>query len=223
LRGAVTDRAALREVLGFARSGDIVAPIARWRNFLFRKCAFLFLKIKLRAILHDRLLYSDPACPSPRRNLTPKVPSPPAGELARCPAPTPATVGRRLWIRGRPDIGLWVAHTARADGLWALRGFGRSRPLRSIGPPASPDCRSPGSATQWARACDDREGRLKALDRPSKMALRRGHVFAKRRLPYPAETPPDSVAGKFSSVQPIDKKRNREIIARLPGGAGNLG
>jgi hypothetical protein len=39
--------------------------------FFFEKCAILFLKIKLRAILHDRLLYSDPSCPSPRRNLTP--------------------------------------------------------------------------------------------------------------------------------------------------------
>ncbi len=68
-----------------------------------------------------------------------------------------------------------------------------------------------------------REGRLEALDRPSKMALHRGHVFAKRRLPYPAETPPDSMAGKFSSVQPIDKKRNRERIARSPGGLDNLG
>jgi hypothetical protein len=29
--------------------------------------------------------------------------------------------------------------------------------------------------------------------------------------------------GKFSSLQPIDKKRNRDRIARLPGGAGNLG
>jgi hypothetical protein len=66
------------------------------------------------------------------------------------------------------------------------------------------------------------EGRLEALDRPSKMPLHRGHVFAKRRLPYPAETP-DSMAGKFSSVQPIDKKRNRERIARSPGGPDNLG
>jgi hypothetical protein len=65
-----------------------------------------------------------------------------------------------------------------------------------------------------------REGRLEALDRLRKMSLHRGHVFAKRRLPLRAETPPDSVAGKFSSVQRIDKKRNRERIARLPGGAG---
>jgi hypothetical protein len=64
-----------------------------------------------------------------------------------------------------------------------------------------------------------REGRLEALDRLTKMSLRRGHVFAKRRLPFRAETPPDSVAGKFSSLQPFDKKRNRERIARLPGGA----
>jgi hypothetical protein len=118
-----------------------------------------------------------------------------------------------------------VVHTAHADGLWALRGFGRSQPLRSIWPPASPDRRSPGSATQWARACPAmiREGRLEALDRLRKMSLHRGHVFAKRRLPLRAETPPDSVAGKFFSLQPIDKKRNRERIARLPGGPGNLG
>jgi hypothetical protein len=51
----------------------------------------------------------------------PQVPSPPAPELARRPAPTPATAGRRLWIRGRSDMGLWVAHTAHADGLWAQR------------------------------------------------------------------------------------------------------
>jgi len=68
-----------------------------------------------------------------------------------------------------------------------------------------------------------RESRLEVLDRLRKMALRRGHVFAKRRLPHPVETPPDSTAGKFSSVQPIDKKRNRERIARSPGGTGNLG
>jgi hypothetical protein len=150
----------------------------------------------------------------------PQVPSPPAAELARRPASTPATAGRRLWIRGRSDMGLWVAHTAHADGLWALRGFDRARPLRSIWPPASPDCRSPGSATQWARACHAmiREGRVEALDRLRKMALRRGHVFAKRRLPFRAETPPDSVAGKFSSLQPIDKKRNRERIARYRDG-----
>jgi hypothetical protein len=68
-----------------------------------------------------------------------------------------------------------------------------------------------------------REGRLEALDRLRKMALRRGQVFPKRRLSFRAETPPDSMAGKFSSLQLIDKKRNQEKIACLPGGAGNLG
>ena len=29
-------------------------------------------------------------------------------------------------------MGLWVAHTAHADGLWGLRGFGRSPPLSEI-------------------------------------------------------------------------------------------
>jgi hypothetical protein len=44
-----------------------------------------------------------------------------------------------------------------------------------------------------------RQGRLEAVDRLRKMVLCRGHVFAKRRLPFRAETLPDSVAGKFSS------------------------
>ena len=126
--------------------------------FFFEKCAILFLKIKLRAILYDRLLYSDPSCPSPRRNLTPRFRPRPPRNLRAVQLRRLATAGRRLWIRGRSDMGLWVAHTAHADGLWGLRGFGRSPPLGSIGPPASPDCRSPGSATQWARACDDQGG-----------------------------------------------------------------
>jgi hypothetical protein len=63
-----------------------------------------------------------------------------------------------------------------------------------------------------------RKGRLEALDRLRKMSLRGGHVFTKRRLPFPAETQPDSVAGKFLSLQPIDKKRNRERIARCRDG-----
>jgi hypothetical protein len=46
--------------------------------FFFEKCAILFLKIKLRAILYHRLLYSDTSCPSPRRNLTSRFrPRPP--------------------------------------------------------------------------------------------------------------------------------------------------
>jgi hypothetical protein len=143
----------------------------------------------------------------------PEVPSPPAAKLARSPAPTPAAAGRRLWIRGRSDIGLWVADTAHADGLWALRGFGRSRPPRSIGPPASPDCRSPGSATQWARACDDQGGPSRGAGPAEQDGAPPRPRLREAAAPLRAETPPNSVAGKFSSVQRIDKKQTEKVSA----------
>ena len=145
----------------------------------------------------------------------PQVPSSPAAELARRPAPTPTT-GRRLWIKGRSDIGFWVADTAHADGLWALRGFGRSRSLLAAG----------FARLQIARLGDAmgalhamiREGRLEALDRLRKMSLRRGHVFAKRRLPYPAETLPIRWQGNFPPCNPlIRNETEKESLARREG------
>jgi hypothetical protein len=158
LRGAVTNHPALRDVLGFGEAASSVCRSPDGGIFFFEKRSILFLKIKLRAILYDRLLYSVPSCPSPRRNLSPRFGPQRPRNLRAVQLRRLATAGRRLWIRGRSDMGLWVAHTAHADGLWGLRGFGRSPPLRLIRPPASPDCGSPGSATQWARACDDQRG-----------------------------------------------------------------
>jgi len=155
LRGAVTNRPAL--CLDSPEAATSVCRSLGGAIFFFEKCAILFLKIKLRAILYDRLLYSDPSCPSPRRNLTPRFrPRPPrnlrAVQLRRqrprgggCGSGGDLTWGSGSRIR-------------RTRTVSGLRGFGRSRPLRPIWPPASPDCRSPGSATQWGRACDDQGG-----------------------------------------------------------------
>src|ERR1700685_2433123 len=113
----------------------------------------------------------------------PEVPSPPAAELARCPAPTPATVGRRLWIRGDLTLGSGsrIRRTGTVYGLSeasAARGP-RDRSGRRLRPVAD----RPARRRHRLAPAMIREGRLEALDRPSKMALRRGHVFAKRRLP----------------------------------------
>ena len=71
--------------------------------FFFEKCAILFLKIKLRAILYDRLVYSDPVMPIASKKPHPQFPSPPAEGLTRRLAPAPA--GRRLW--GRERLNSW--------------------------------------------------------------------------------------------------------------------
>jgi len=71
--------------------------------FFFEKCAILFLKIKLRAILYDRLVHSDPVMPIASKKPHPQFPSPPAEGLTRRLAPAPA--GRRLW--GRERLNSW--------------------------------------------------------------------------------------------------------------------
>jgi hypothetical protein len=92
--------------------------------FFFEKCAILFLKIKLRAILYDRLVYSDPVMPIASKKPHPQFPSPPAEGLTRRLAPAPA--GRRLW--GRERLNSCTRWRACQSCVLVLYLFTRRRP-----------------------------------------------------------------------------------------------
>ena len=100
------DRPALPAVLGFARSGDVGVPIARPRNFLFRKIRHFVPENRTSCYSLSSPPLLGPVMPIASKKPHLQVRPRPSAELARRPVPTPATEGRRLWIRGRSDIGL---------------------------------------------------------------------------------------------------------------------